>query len=100
MAVRLRSSSLVLGSAALAFWFTLATFIGSVTTVHAVDCWFAGLEGIGPNCWDEYFSGEYGWPSCGHCANVMCNALGQSSSPPDYQCINSCIAGAAWNGCS
>lgn len=95
---QLRSSPLILGSALITFALTLGTFALSVATVGAVDCFSDGQTGIGPTCQDEYESGQYSWESCAQCANVICTAFG-FSSPPDMQCINTCIAGTYQAGC-
>lgn len=96
-----RNWRLLLGGATLTFLVTLATFFSSVATVRAQNCFADGMNGIGPNCWDECQQGGYAWGTCANCAATMCGLLATPAPPDPYdqQCYDTCVAGAANSGC-
>ena len=72
----------------------LATALITPASVTAVDCYYDGLNGIGPNCKNEWEELMFG--TCTQCSFSYCMMLGAYA---DYECISTCIAGAYQSGC-
>ena len=96
-----RNWKLLLGSATLTFLVTLTTFVSSVATVRADNCYWEGQHGIGPNCIDECSQPGYPWGTCANCANTMCGLFADPGEPYpfDNECYETCKDGAANSGC-
>jgi hypothetical protein len=95
-----RGFRLVISGAVLTFLFTLATFVSSVATVHATNCWADGYYGIGPNCAEECMNSQ--WQTCAECASHYCRLLAgyQPEGPWDSECGLTCFVGADEWGCN
>ena len=96
-----RNWKLLLGGATLTFLVTLATFVSSVATVRADNCYNDGFYGIGDNCIEECSQPGYPWGTCANCSAYFCGLLAWPGPPydPDWECYETCRDGAANRGC-